>query len=104
VRGWWLLGLAVTGVACHRINGPCCSDEDCPDNFICSVACAGNDETPGTCLAPCDVDKDCNPGQVCNVFILTCGCEQIDAGEFSNLDAPQFDAGVYGTCSGDIGN
>ena len=93
-----LLMLAVVfSLGCHSLDGPCCSNADCPGNYVCSTSCNSDNEVKGNCLAPCQVDKDCNLGQVCNLFALSCGCDPIG-------DAGPVDGGYFGSCSGNVGN
>jgi hypothetical protein len=98
MRRWLLASVALACAACHQIDGPCCSNGDCPGNYVCSVAaCASVSPVKGNCLAPCMVDKDCGVGAVCNLFALSCGCEVI-------ADGGAVDAGTYGSCAGSVGD
>jgi len=77
-----------------NIYGPCCSNTDCAGGAICSIdddKCPAAGHPKGTCLSKCAVDRDCQDGYVCNVVILTCGCQAIG------------DGGSQGTCSPGVG-
>jgi hypothetical protein len=88
--------LALLGLwGCHATDGACCSNDDCPGNYICNVDCSGTDDTKGICLAPCQVDRDCGLGSVCNLYILSCGCEAV---------SDSADGGTVGTCAGGVGH
>ncbi len=87
---WLLLGLLA---ACHPIDNTCCDNGSCPGNAICSTTCTAAKPTPGVCLPPCMVDKDCAAGLVCNLIALTCGCQ---AAGSAGADG--------GTCAPGVGN
>ena len=87
-----LLAVALLA-ACHPVGNSCCNNGACPANSVCSTTCTTAAPTPGVCLPPCMVDKDCASGEVCNLIVLSCGCQAIDAGM---LDG--------GTCAAGVGN
>ena len=97
-----LLALAAALLGgCHFAGDSCCSNEDCPGNFVCSAICETDGNLKGTCLAPCMVDKDCGEGAVCNLFALSCACQELAPGA---LDGGMPDAGITGTCAGGVGD
>ena len=88
-----LCGLAFT-MSCN-LYGPCCSNTDCSGGAICSIddnMCPGPGHPKGTCVSKCAIDRDCADGYVCNLIILTCGCEVIG------------DGGSEGTCAPGVGD
>jgi len=97
MRNLFWCGAMVLLAACAT-NGPCCSNSDCPGSNVCSIddsQCPSEGHPKGMCLSPCQVDRDCGRGQVCNLIILKCGCEDVGDGGV--------DGGVEGTCAPGVG-
>jgi len=88
------LGLLVWMAGCN-LYGPCCLNTDCAGGNTCSVdddKCPAPGHPRGTCLAKCAIDRDCEDGYVCNVFVFNCGCQPIG------------DGGAQGTCAPGVGD